>query len=142
MKLKSTLWPRPITRRFVAACAALLMSTACLARAQDTNAAAADTNAPAATTNAAAASPPADTGPKPDPSGTATGLSSDAQAPNGTFVVSAPADLSADDKKDAAKVKTYTDAKKAYDNYLAQAKVEPLAVKLSDSVGHNRVAVN
>ena len=39
-------------------------------------------------------------------------------------------------------MKTYTDAKKAYDDYLAQAKVEPLAVKLSDSVGHNRVAVN
>jgi Amt family ammonium transporter len=142
MKLKSKLWPRPIPRRLVAACAALLMSTACLVRAQDTNATAADTNAPAASTNAAAAVPPADTGPKPDPSGTATGLSGDAQSPSGTFVVSAPTELSADDKKDAAKVKTYNDAKKAYDDYLAQAKVEPLAVKLSDSVGHNRVAVN
>jgi Amt family ammonium transporter len=118
------------------------MSTACLVRAQNTNATATDTNAPAAVTNAAAASQPADTGPKPDPAGTTTGLSSDAQAPNGTFVVSAPTELSADDKKDAAKVKTYNDAKKAYDDYLAQAKVEPLAVKLSDSVGHNRVAVN
>src|SRR5262249_22204915 len=94
----------------------------------------------AGSTNAAA--PPADAAPKPDPAGTATGLSSDAQAPNGPFVVSTPAELSADDKKDPAKVKTYTEAKKAYDDYLAQAKVEPLAVKLSDSVGHNRVAIN
>src|SRR5262245_52265138 len=103
MKLKSKLWPRPIPRRLVAACAALLMFAACLVRAQNTNATAADTNAPTAATNAAAASPPADTGPKPDPSGTATGLSADAQSPSGTFVVSAPADLSEDDKKDAAK---------------------------------------
>ncbi|HTL58859.1 MAG TPA: ammonium transporter [Candidatus Limnocylindrales bacterium] len=140
MKLKSKLWPRLIPRRFVVACAALLLTTIWLARAQDTNSMAADTNAPAPSTNAAA--PPTDTGPKPDPAGTTTGLSSDAQAPNGPFVVSAPADLSDDDKKDAAKVKTYAEAKKAYDDYLAQAKIEPLAVKLSDSVGHNRVAIN
>src|SRR6266478_3424152 len=101
---------------------------------QDTNppaAAAAGTNAPAA-----------DTTPKPDPAGTATGLSVDAQAPNGTFVVNAPADLSADDKKDPAKVKKYNDDKKASDDYTSQSKVEPLAVRLSDSVGHNRVAIN
>src|ERR1051326_3473749 len=98
MKLKSNLWPRPIPRRFVAACAALLLSTGCLVRAQNTNATAADTNAPAATTNAVAAPSSGDTAPKPDPAGTATGLSSDAQSPSGTFVVSAPADLSADDK--------------------------------------------
>jgi Amt family ammonium transporter len=99
-----------------------------------------DTNAPAAaaTTNAA----PADTGPKPDPAGTATGMSVDAQSPAGTFVVTAPADLSDDDKKDPAKLKAYNDAKKAFDDYTAQAKLEPLAVKLSDSVGHNRVAIN
>ena len=36
----------------------------------------------------------------------------------------------------------YKDAKKAFDDYTAQAKLEPLAVKLSDSVGHNRVAIN
>ena len=100
-----------------------------------------DTNAPAGT-NAPAAAAPADTGPKPDPAGTATGLSVDAQSPNGTFVVNAPAELSADDKKDAAKAKKYADDKKAFDEYTAQAKLEPLAVKLSDSVGHNRVAIN
>jgi Amt family ammonium transporter len=138
MNLNSKRRPKRAPTAFAAALVALLLSTVSLVRAQDTNSAAAATNAPAASTNAA----PADTGPKPDPSGTATGLSGDAQAPNGTFVASAPADLSDDDKKDAAKVKTYTEAKKAYDDYLAQAKVEPLAVKLSDSVGHNRVAIN
>src|SRR5712675_2075734 len=116
--------------------------TACFCstlRGQTTNAPADTTNAvAAATTNAA----PADTAPKPDPAGTATGASADAQdASGGHFVVSEPT-LSDEDKKDAAKVKTYQDAKKAYDDYLAQAKVEPLAVKLSDAVGHNRVAVN
>ena len=96
-----------------------------------------DTNAPAP-----AASAPADAGPKPDPAGTATGMSVDAQSPGGTFIVTAPSDLSGDDKKDPAKVKAYNDAKKAFDDYTAQSKVEPLAVKLSDSVGHNRVAIN
>jgi Amt family ammonium transporter len=100
-----------------------------------------DTNTPAAT-NTPPAAAPADTGPKPDPAGTATGLSVDAQAPNGTFVVTAPTELSDDDKKDKDKVKAYQDAKKAFDDYTAQAKLEPLAVKLSDSVGHNRVAIN
>jgi ammonium transporter, Amt family len=102
-------------------------------RAEDTNAAPA-----AATTNAA----PADTGPKPDPAGTATGMSVDAQSPAGTFVTSAPADLSDDDKKIPDKVKAYNDSKAAYDDYVKQSKLEPLAVKLSDSVGHNRVAIN
>jgi Amt family ammonium transporter len=82
--------------------------------------------------------------PKPDPAGTATGMAVDAQAAAGvsTFVVAAPSDLSVDDKKDAAKVKAYNDAKKAADDYTAQAKTEPLAVKLADAVGHNRVAIN
>ena len=99
------------------------------------------TNAPAVGTNALAAAL-ADTAPKPDPAGTNTGLSIDAQSPAGTFVTAAPADLSDDDKKDPAKVKKYGDDKKAFDEYTAQAKLEPLAVKLSDSVGHNRVAIN
>jgi Amt family ammonium transporter len=101
-----------------------------------------DTNAPAAAAAATTNAPPADTGPKPDPAGTATGMSVDAQSPAGTFVATAPTDLSDDDKKDPAKVKAYNDAKKAFDDYTAQAKLEPLAVKLSDSVGHNRVAIN
>src|SRR5579884_802148 len=87
---------------------------------------------------------PADTGPKPDPAGTATGMASDTQAAAGvsTFVVTAPSELSADDKKDPAKVKAYNDAKKAFDDYTAQTAKEPLAVKLADAVGHNRVAIN
>jgi Amt family ammonium transporter len=97
------------------------------------------TNAPAATTNA----PAADTTPKPDPAGTATGASADAQDAAGNhFVVTEPTALSDDDKKDPAKVKKYAEDKKAFDDYTAQAKLEPLAVKLSDSVGHNRVAIN
>jgi Amt family ammonium transporter len=76
--------------------------------------------------------------PKPDPNGGATGVASDVPG----FVVSAPADLSADDKTDTNKVAAYNDAKKAADDYAAQAKLEPLAVKLADNVGHNRVAVN
>jgi len=82
--------------------------------------------------------------PKPDPSGTATGMAGDAQAAAGvsTFVVSAPSDLSADDKKDLDKVKAYNDAKKASDDFTKQSAAEPLAVRLADAVGHNRVAIN
>jgi Amt family ammonium transporter len=57
-------------------------------------------------------------------------------------MVMAPADLSAEDAKDTAKAKAFADAKKAADEYAAQAKLEPLAVKLADNVGHNRVAIN
>jgi Amt family ammonium transporter len=80
--------------------------------------------------------------PAPDPAGTATGMAVDAQAPNGTFLVAAPSDLSADDKKDPAKVKAYNDAKKSSDDFNNMSKTEPLAIKLADSVGHNRVAIN
>ncbi len=97
------------------------------------------TNAPPATNAPSAAAPAA---PTPDPAGLTTGMSVDAQAPNGAFVVTAPLDLSADDKKDTNKVALYNTAKKAFDDYTAQSKLEPLAVKLSDSVGHNRVAIN
>jgi Amt family ammonium transporter len=103
-----------------------------------------DTNATAGTamTNATAAAP-VSTDPKPDPAGTATGSSADAQDAAGNhFVVSEPTALSGDDLKDTNKVAAYKDAKKAFDDYTAQSKLEPLAVKLSDSVGHNRVAVN
>ena len=76
--------------------------------------------------------------PKPDPNGGSTGVASDVPG----FVVTAPAELSADDKKDKDKAKAYDDAKKAFDDYTKQAAVEPLAVKLADNVGHNRVAIN
>jgi ammonium transporter, Amt family len=105
------------------------------------------TNAPDVATNAVAAAstnaPAASTEPKPDPAGTATGAASDAAAADGTtFVPATPTELTGDDLKDTNKVATFTTAKKAYDDYLAQAKVEPLAVKLADPVGHNRVAIN
>jgi len=76
--------------------------------------------------------------PKPDPAGTSTGVAADVPG----YVVTAPADLSADDKKDKDKVKAYDDAKKAFDDYTKQAAAEPLAMKLADNVGHNRVAIN
>jgi len=76
--------------------------------------------------------------PKPDPNGGATGVAADVPG----FVVTAPAELSADDKKDKDKVKAYDEAKKAFDDYTKQSSVEPLAVKLADNVGHNRVAIN
>jgi ammonium transporter, Amt family len=122
-----------------------LLATCCWStlRAEDTNApaAAVGTNVVAAVTDTNA--PAADMTPKPDAAGTATGASADAQdASGGHFVTSAPADLSDVDKKDPAKVKKYNEDKKAFDDYTAQSKLEPLAVKLSDSVGHNRVAIN
>ncbi len=122
---------------------ALLMALA--VRAEDTNAPVVSTNAAAASTNApaAAAAPAASTDPKPDPAGTATGAAADVQDAGGNmFVVAAPADLSADDKKDTNKVAAYTTAKAAFDDYTKQGKAEPLAMKLADAVGHNRVAVN
>ncbi len=76
--------------------------------------------------------------PKPDPAGLSTGTIADVPG----FVVSAPADLSDEDKKDKDKMKAFDDAKKAADDYAAAAKVEPLAVKLADNVGHNRVSIN
>ena len=76
----------------------------------------------------------ADDGPKPDPSGTATGDKTTAvDAAGNSFVVSEPTDKTAPD---------YAANKKAFDDYQAQATKEPLAVKLADSVGHVRVATN
>jgi len=76
----------------------------------------------------------ADDGPKPDPSGTATGDKTTAvDAAGNPFVVPEPTDKTAPD---------YAANKKAFDDYQAQATKEPLAVKLADSVGHVRVATN
>ena len=106
-------------------------------RADDTNSMAgmAATNAPAAA--------PASTEPTPDAEGYATGAAGDAaDASNTHWLVTAPTELSGDDLKDTNKVATYTDAKKSFDDFTAQSKLEPLAVKLADDVGHNRVAIN
>jgi Amt family ammonium transporter len=98
----------------------------------------------AQTTNAPpAAAPAAPAGPTPDAQGYNTGAGGDAaDASNTTILLTAPTDLSDADKKDPAKLKTYTDAKKAYDDQQAQIKLEPLAVRSLDAVGHNRVAIN
>jgi len=76
----------------------------------------------------------ADDGPKPDPSGVATGDKTTAvDAAGNPFVVAEPTDKTAPD---------YAANKKAFDDYQAQAAKEPLALKLADSVGHVRVATN
>ncbi len=72
--------------------------------------------------------------PKPDPAGIATGDKTNAlDAAGNAFVVSEPTDTKAPD---------YADKKKAFDEYQKQAAKEPLAVKLADAVGHNRIAGN
>ncbi|HVY91154.1 MAG TPA: hypothetical protein VHA14_00340, partial [Bryobacteraceae bacterium] len=64
--------------------------------------------------------------PAPDPAGINTGNKSNVvDAGGSSFVVSEPTDKSAP---------TYTQSKKDFDDYQAQAAKEPLAVKLADSV--------
>jgi Amt family ammonium transporter len=121
--------------------AALFLALSFATHAQDTN-----TNSAAmaaAATNAPAAAAPASTDPVPDPSGHHTGAAADAAGPDGTtFVPVAPTELTGDDLKDTNKVAAFKDAKKTFDDFTAQSKIEPLAIKLADSVGHNRVAIN
>jgi ammonium transporter, Amt family len=124
--------PRTAARKCFTVIAALLLLTGGLALADDTN-------TPAASAPGAA---PADNTPKGDAAGTSTGTIGDASGANGPFVPPAPTELSADDKKNPDKVKTYNDAKKAADDYAAQSKAEPLANRLADSVGHNFVSIN
>ncbi len=72
--------------------------------------------------------------PKPDAAGIATGdRTAVLDAGGNPFVVAAPTDKSAPD---------YAQKKKDFDDYQASAAKEPLALKLSDSVGHVRVATN
>lgn len=73
--------------------------------------------------------------PKPDPAGISTGDKSTVQDAGGNaFVPPSPAD-----SDDAA---TKASKQKALDEYNAQAKAEPLAAKLADSVGHVRIGTN
>src|SRR5450755_1725314 len=72
--------------------------------------------------------------PKPDPAGIATGdKSAVVDAGGNTFAVPAPTDKTSPD---------YSKNKKDFDEYNTQAKTEPLAAKLADSVGHVRVGTN
>ena len=76
----------------------------------------------------------ADNGPKPDPSGIATGdKTSTSDAAGNPFVTPEPTNKGASD---------YAEGKKAFDEYQSDAAKEPLAAKLADNVGHLRVATN
>jgi Amt family ammonium transporter len=89
---------------------------------------------PPETAAAPSASAAAPAEPKPDPSGSATGDKSAAiDGAGNPFVVAEPTDTSDPD---------YAKKKAAYDEYLAQAAKEPLAVKLADTVGHVRIGTN
>jgi Amt family ammonium transporter len=71
---------------------------------------------------------------QPDPAGTATGdKSSVVDAGGNPFVVPEPTDTTAPD---------YAKNKKAFDEFQAQAAREPLALKLADGVGHDRIGSN
>lgn len=84
---------------------------------------------------APAAAPAAPSTPTPDPSGLTTGDKTTAADGSGnTFVPPSPGD--SDDQA------TKASKQKALDDYNNQAKTEPLAVKLADSVGHVRVGTN
>ncbi len=72
--------------------------------------------------------------PKPDPAGIATGDKSNAiDGAGNSFVVTEPTDKTAPD---------YAQKLKEFEEYKAQAAKEPLAVKLADTVGHNRIGAN
>jgi Amt family ammonium transporter len=94
------------------------------------------------------AKPAEQAGPKPDPSGVNTGDATFAQDGGGNlFIPADPGDPP--DPKKITDVKEFTEAKKAwdekkkaFDEYQEQAKKEPLAVKLANSVGHNRAGIN
>jgi ammonium transporter, Amt family len=71
---------------------------------------------------------------QPDPTGTATGdKSSVVDAAGNPFVVPEPTDTTSPD---------YAKNKKAFDEFQAQAAREPLALKLADGVGHDRIGSN
>ena len=71
---------------------------------------------------------------QPDPAGTATGdKSSVVDAAGNPFVVPEPTDSTSPD---------YAKNKKAFDEFQAQAAREPLALKLADGVGHDRIGSN
>ncbi|MDA8407528.1 MAG: ammonium transporter [Deltaproteobacteria bacterium] len=72
--------------------------------------------------------------PKPDPSGVTTGNALNAiDGAGNSFVVVEPTDKSDPE---------YAKKKKEFDEYTPLAAKEPLAAKLADTVGHNRIAIN
>ena len=72
--------------------------------------------------------------PKPDPSGVTTGNALNTiDGAGNSFVVVEPTDKSDPE---------YAKKKKEFDEYIPLAAKEPLAAKLADTVGHNRIAIN
>ena len=111
----------------------LMMSPVGADEAAPTGAAPPAAVAPAPAPPAAAAPAPAPK-PKPDPAGIATGDKTNAMDAGGNaFVVTEPTDKNDPD---------FAKKKKEFEDYQALATKEPLAVKLADSVGHNRIAGN
>ncbi len=79
--------------------------------------------------------------PQPDPTGASTGTAADAMDGAGkSFQPAEPARPAAG--ADAKALAEYQDKLKEYQTYQAEARKEPLAVKLAGSVGQNRIAVN
>jgi Amt family ammonium transporter len=99
---------------------------------------------------APAAAPPAvpdDKKPKGDPAGTKTGVYSDAaDASTAPFVVAEPDEPKRDafktDKDYQDAVAKWKDSRKDFLQYSKDAPYEPLALRLANAVGHNRVGIN
>ena len=71
---------------------------------------------------------------RPDPVGTSTGNRATVYDAAGTpFVIAEPADASAPD---------HAERRRAYDEFQAQEAREPLAMRLADAVGHQRLGIN
>jgi Amt family ammonium transporter len=71
---------------------------------------------------------------RPDPAGTSTGNRTTVYDAAGTpFVIAEPADASAPD---------HAERRRAYDEFQAQGAREPLAMRLADAVGHQRLGIN
>ncbi|MBE9013041.1 ammonium transporter [Pseudanabaenaceae cyanobacterium LEGE 13415] len=69
-----------------------------------------------------------------DPGGSKTGAAADAQdAQANSFVITEPTDKTAPD---------YAEKEKAFQEFRTQSEREPLAIRLADSVGQNRIAIN
>ena len=120
-----------MTKKLIVPILTLLLFASAVGHAQTTNMASM-TNMPAA------AAPPAPTSNN-DPAGANT-TGTRADVPN--LVVSEPTALAGDDLKDTNKVAAYQTAKKAFDDFTAQAAKEPLAMALADTVGHNKIGIN
>jgi Amt family ammonium transporter len=95
----------------------------------------------------APSAPPVPSGPHPDPGGTKTGDAAFAFDASGSLVF--PTEPRKPERREFADgrafeeaMKKYAEDEKAYEDYLEQAKKEPLVLKLANAVGHNRAGIN